>query len=334
MLIIESTLVKQNTKHIVVTGGCGYIGSHIAKALHKQGGYHVTVIDWVRREHTLKHCDHFIEADFDSETTYDYLKLYPADAVVHCAGYLLVGESVTDPAAYYTNNVAKTANFLSKLVKLPNIPVVVFSSSAAVYGNPTTLPITESSPIQPMSPYGHSKAMTEQMLTYFDHAYGLKSACLRYFNACGADPYDAELGQAAGASHIIARLLDAQLNHQQFTLNGTDFNTPDGTCVRDYVHVWDLAIAHISAIEYLLKQQTSIKLNLGTNMGFSNRDIIKHVNAITGQVDMVEGARRAGDPDELVADASLAKTTLNWHPQYSTVPIIVDTAWQWYQHRE
>jgi UDP-glucose 4-epimerase len=252
---------------------------------------------------------------------------------VHCAGYLVVSESVHVPGDYYINNVAKTANFLSKLTVLPKIPVVVFSSSAAVYGNPSQLPITETSPIQPMSPYGHSKAMTEQMLSDFDRAYGLKSACLRYFNACGADPYDAELGQEPGATHIIARLLDAQLTQQQFTIFGTDFNTPDGTCVRDYVHVWDLATAHILAIEYLLEHKTSVKLNLGTNLGVSNREVVGHVNAIAGTVNFDLAGRRSGDPDKLVADATLAGNLLNWQPQYSTLPMIVDTAWRWYQKR-
>lgn len=333
-LIIENTQVKQNTKHVVVTGGCGYIGSHIVKALHQQGGYTVTVIDWTKRDHTLKYADRFVHTDFDSDAAYTYLKLYPADAIVHCAGYLIVGESVQDPGSYYVNNVAKTANFLNKLRFSNQLPVVVFSSSAAVYGNPNKLPITEDSPIQPMSPYGHSKAMTEQMLTDLDRAYGLKSACLRYFNACGADPYAAELGQEPGATHIIARLLEARLKQATFTLNGTDFNTADGTCVRDYVHVWDLATAHIKAIEYLLEHQTSIKLNLGTNLGVSNREVIRHVNAIAGKVDIAEAGRRAGDPDILVADATLARKLLNWQPQYSTLPVIVDTAWEWYKKYE
>lgn len=334
VLIIENIQVNQNTKHIVVTGGCGYIGSHIVKALHQQGGYTITVVDWVKQKHTLKYADHFIWSDFDSEPTYDYLKLYPADAIVHCAGYLIVGESVQDPASYYVNNVAKTANFLNKLRCFDTLPAIVFSSSAAVYGNPNQLPIAEDSPIQPVSPYGHSKAMTEQMLTDFDRAYGLKSACLRYFNACGADPFGAELGQAPGATHIIARLLEAQLKQATFTLNGTDFNTADGTCVRDYIHVWDLATAHVKAIEYLLNHRTSIKLNLGTNIGVSNREVIRHVNAIAGAVDVVESTRRAGDPDILVADATLAHDLLNWQPQYSTLPTIVDTAWKWYNKHE
>jgi len=333
-LIIESIPVKQNTKHVVITGGCGYIGSHIAKALHKQGGYTVTVIDWVQRDNALRYADHYVNADFDSDTTYNYLKLYPADAIVHCAGYLLVGESVVDPAAYYVNNVAKTANFLNKLRSAKTLPVFVFSSSAAVYGNPESIPVAESNRIQPVSPYGHSKAMTEQMLTDFDHAYGLKSACLRYFNACGADPHDGDLGQQSGASHITARLLDAQLLHQQFILNGTDFNTPDGTCIRDYVHVWDLATAHVLAIEYLLTHKTSLILNLGTNIGISNREVIQQVNAIAGNVNVLEAGRRAGDPDKLIADAGLARKILNWQPQYSTLAMIVDTAWKWYQKRE
>lgn len=326
--------MNQSTKkHVVITGGCGYIGSHIAKALLLTGGYHITIIDRIKREHTLKYCHTFIEADFDSTESYKYLAEHQPQAIIHCAGSLLVGESVVNPGLYYDNNVSKTARFLNQIRFLRDLPVVVFSSSAAVYGTPTSFPINESSSIQPINPYGHSKAMVEQMLTDFDTAYGLKSACLRYFNACGADPYEYELGQAPGATHIIARLLESKMNNVPFTLYGTDFNTPDGTCIRDYIHVWDIAIAHVKAIEYLINTQTSVKLNLGTNVGSSNREVINHVIALAGNVEIVEGPRRAGDPDKLVASNETAANLLNWQPQYSTLPLIVDTAWKWYsQH--
>ena len=321
--------MKQNTKHVLVTGGCGYIGSHTAKLL-KLKGYHVTILDWTRRDHTLKFCDEFVHADYNSENAYQFLKLNKPDAIVHCAGYISVGESVQDPSKYYINNVAKTAEFLKKLLALSTLPVVVFSSSASVYGNPKSVPITEDFTIQPMSPYGHTKAITEQMLMDFDRAYGLKSISLRYFNACGADPHDFELGQEPGAGHIIARLLEARLNNKEFTLNGTDFNTPDGTCIRDYVHVWDLASAHVLAIEHLLANQQTLQLNLGTNMGFSNKEVVDTVNRVIGDVKVNYGPRRNGDPDKLIADAGQARQLLNWQPQYSTLPMIVDTAWKWY----
>lgn len=323
--------MNQSTKiRVLITGGCGYIGSHIAKALLLTGGYDITIVDRVKRDHTLKYCHQFIEADFDSDTVYKYLHEYEPHAIVHCAGSLLVGESVVDPGLYYDNNVAKTARFLNQIRQVKSMPVVVFSSSAAVYGTPQNLPIDESDQVQPINPYGHTKAMVEQMLTDFDSAYGLTFACLRYFNACGADPYEYELGQAPGATHIIARLMEAKLNNAPFTLYGTDFNTPDGTCIRDYVHVWDIANAHVKAIEYLLSHRTSVKLNLGSNFGHSNREVINRVVEVIGNIDIIEGPRRDGDPDELVARSTKANSILNWQPQYSTLPVIIDTAWKWY----
>lgn len=321
--------MKRSTKHVLVTGGCGYIGSHTAKLL-KLKGYRVTILDWTQRDHTLKFCDDFVYADYDSEAAYKFIKANVPDAIVHCAGYLSVGESVDHPARYYANNVAKTANFLERLLTYPVLPVIVFSSSASVYGNPASVPVKEDSVIQPMSPYGHTKAITEQMLKDYDRAYGLKSICLRYFNACGADPVNYELGQQPGAGHIIARLLESKLKDQVFTLNGTDFNTRDGTCIRDYIHVWDLAQAHVLSIEHLLTHQTTMQLNLGTNIGFSNQDVVNAVRRVVGEVKIATGPRRAGDPDQLIADASLAKTVLGWQPQYSTLPVIVDSAWKWY----
>ena len=333
MLITGSILVNQSTKKVVITGGSGYIGSHTAKVL-TNAGYHVISVDRVTRPHTLPYVDEFLAADYDSEAVYEMIYSEKPDAIVHCANYLLVGESVVNPGIYYNNNVAKTARFLDQIRMMPKKPVIVFSSSAAVYGNVDTVPINESALKQPINPYGWSKLMIEQMLTDFDHAYGLKSASLRYFNACGADPYDYALGQSAGASHIIARLLDAQIDNSSFILNGTDFNTPDGTCVRDYIHVWDLAVAHKLAIEHLLATQQSVQLNLGTNTGFSNNDVIRCVHELAGNVEIVVGPRRSGDPDTLIADATKAKELLGWQPQYSTLPIIVDTAWKWYQNRE
>jgi UDP-glucose 4-epimerase len=323
--------VNQSIKHVVITGGCGYIGSHIAKAMQRHGGYRVTVIDRVSRRHTLKYCDQFLIADYDSDETYIRLCNDPPDAIVHCAGSLLVGESVVNPALYYDNNVAKTARFLDQVRQLPHLPVIVFSSSAAVYGNPASVPITELSTIQPINPYGHTKAIVEQMLADFDHAYGLKSVCLRYFNACGADN---DIGQEVGASHIIARLLDAKLANNTFTLNGTDFNTTDGTCVRDYIHVNDLATAHITAIDYLLEVGESNQFNLGTNEGISNQQIINQVLKTVGHIDIQTGPRRIGDPDILIADATKAWEVLAWEAEYSSLETIVTSAWDWYQHRE
>lgn len=326
--------MNQNTKHVVITGGCGYIGSHIAKAMQRHGGYRVTVVDRIAQLHTLKYCDKFLNADYDSEETYTHLRNDPPNAIVHCAGSLLVGESVENPALYYDNNVAKTARFLDQVRQLPCLPVIVFSSSAAVYGNPASVPITELSPIQPINPYGHTKAIVEQMLKDFDRAYGLKSVCLRYFNACGADVDNSDIGQTVGASHIIARLLDAKLLNNTFTLNGTDFNTVDGSCVRDYIHVNDLATAHITAIDYLLDIGESNQFNLGTNNGISNQQIINQVLDTVGPIDIQHGPRRAGDPDILIADATKAWQILAWKPIHSSLETIVSSAWKWYQRRE
>lgn len=323
------------TKTVIVTGGCGYIGGHIAKALKKNTSYRVVTIDHVRRMHTLDYCDQFIKADYASDRVTQALKDINPIAIVHCAGSLLVGESVVNPALYYDNNVAKTIKFLNTVKSLPRPPIVVFSSSAAVYGNPSLrwIPITEECPKQPINPYGHTKAMTEQILKDYDTAYGLKSMCLRYFNACGADPFNFNHGQAPGATHIIARALEAKLANATFTLNGTDFNTPDGTCVRDYVHVWDLALAHLQAIEYLLANKTSMQLNLGTNSGISNLEIVNYIKNNIGELEVTYGNRRAGDPDTLIADASKAHSILDWTPQYSSIDTIINSAWKWYNAR-
>jgi len=333
-MIIGNILVNQSTKRkVIITGACGYIGSHISKALIHNGDY-VIAIDLVCRGHTTKYFNKFVQADYDSDTVYNLLRQELPDVIIHCANYLSVGESVVNPAIYYDNNVAKTARLLNVVRELPKYPVVVFSSSASVYGSPHTIPINEESIKSPINPYGRTKLMIEQMLEDFDHAYGLRSASLRYFNACGADPYDSDLGQASGAGHIIARLLDCAINNTEFTLNGTDFNTNDRTCIRDYIHVWDIATAHLKVIDYLLKNNQSLRLNLGANLGYSNKDVIKTVKEIVGSIKINYGTRREGDPDCLIADSTKAHNLLDWIPQYSTMPVIVDTAWKWYQRRE
>lgn len=335
MLTIGNIPVNKSIKKVIITGGCGFIGSHIAKALQQHGGYRVVVIDHVQRAHTLKYINEFIQCDYDSKSAYSLIDNLQPDAIIHCAGSLLVGESVVNPALYYHNNVSKTINFLQKCLLNDEFepPSIVFSSSAAVYGNPLTLPVTEDNAIQPINPYGHTKAMIEQVLADYDRAYNLKSVCLRYFNACGAEPFESDLGQVPGASHIIARLLDARLNNESFTLNGTDFNTKDGTCVRDYIHAWDLATAHIRALEYLFAGGESVRLNLGTNTGISNQEIINKVLEIAGPIDIRTGERREGDPDVLIADATRAQKLLNWYPVHSDLNTIVDSAWKWYQSR-
>lgn len=319
-----------NTKTVLVTGGTGYIGSHVAKKF-KQEGWEVIVVDRERREHTLKYVDEFHQCDYDSDESYDLLFHGKVDAIVHCAGTSLVGPSVTAPGVYYSNNVGKSIRYFNTVAGLEFKPVVIFSSSAAVYGEPEFLPIPETSLKNPTNPYGRTKLMIEQILEDYDRAYGLKSACLRYFNACGADP-DGELGQEPGATHIIARLLEAKINNQVFTLNGNNFDTVDGTCVRDYVHVTDLADAHYLAVQKV-NEVGSFTANLGTRSGYSNQYIIDAAKAIVGHIDVKNGPSREGDPSELVADPSYAKVVLNWEPKRSDLNTIITTAWNWYNQK-
>ena len=312
-------------KTVFVTGASGYIGSHVCKAL-KESGYKVVGLDRVHRDHTIKHMDRFIEADYHSPICFDALAYEKPDAVIHLAGTSLVGPSMADPAEYYVNNVAKTAAFLDVVRWLESMPVVVFSSSAAVYGNPDKELIYENQPYAPMSPYGQTKAMIEIMLVDYCRAYGLKSASLRYFNACGADA-SGELGQAPGATHIIARLLESVRDSKEFTLYG------DGSHVRDYVHVTDLARAHVMAVQYLLSDmQECIALNLGTQKGYSNQEIVDAVAKLVGPVQIAKTDARAGDPQRLVAGTVQAMSTLGWSPDHSDLETIVNSAWKWYNN--
>jgi UDP-glucose-4-epimerase GalE len=316
---------------VLVTGATGYIGSHVCKNL-KSAGYTVVGVDLVHRQHTIKHMDHFVQADYCSDEMadliFDHKNIPTPDVVVHCAGTSLVGPSMSDPAEYYVNNVAKTAKFLEMLRWVPTIPPVVFSSSAAVYGSPDVDEIFENQSYNPMSPYGQSKAMIEIMLVDFYRAYGMRSASLRFFNACGAD-LAGELGQALGATHIIARLLESRLTNEKFTLYGTDYNTPDGTCIRDYVHVVDLAQAHRLAIEYLLNNDECFAVNLG-GTAHSNHEIIVAAEDLVGHISVEPGARRPGDPARLVASSLLAQGKLGWEPTHSDIKTIMESAWKWY----
>lgn len=313
---------------VMVTGACGYIGSHVCKTL-QIAGYRVVGVDRVRREHTLKYIDDFIEDDYNSVEC--FAAVAKVNAVVHCAGTSLVGPSMLDPAEYYVNNVAKTANFMDVIRKCPVPPVVVFSSSAAVYGNPHLDVITEDTPWAPLSPYGQSKAMIEIMLADMSRAYHLKVMNLRYFNACGAD-LDGELGQAPGATHIFARLLESVRDEKLFILYGNDYPTIDGTCIRDYVHVSDLAEAHMLAIQYLMSDLPSCSINLGTSTGYSNMDAIRAVRDYIGPIKITASGRREGDPAKLVASNVLAKTYLGWSPRHSDLETIVRSAWKWYNN--
>ena len=319
---------------IVITGGCGYIGSHIARYLKQNlANSQVYVIDRERRDHTLKNVDGFLHTDIVSKSSLLWLDELQPDVIVHCAGDLSVRESVEDPAKYYDNNVSKTITLLNHVKDYKKKPIVLFSSSASVYGNPDHVPLVETDRVRPISPYGHTKDIIEQVLQNYNQAYGLPSVCFRYFNAAGAEPYNSDLGQAPGAGHIIARLLESKLSGETFTLNGLDFDTPDRTCVRDYIHVWDLADAHCRAIEWNTDNRWAV-FNLGTNSGISNQEIIDYITETYGTLPIQVGPRRPGDPDRLIADASLATRVLKWQPNYSTIDKIIDSAWAWYTNNK
>ena len=322
------------TRKIVVTGGCGYIGSHVARAF-KQNGDNVIVIDRVQREHTLKDLDGYFISDFADDDALATIYDYSPDVIVHCAGTSLVGPSMDDPGEYYDNNISKTIKLLNFVKGFNKKPVIMFSSSASVYGEPDQLPIRESARIQPISPYGNTKAMTESILKDYWSAYALPSTVFRYFNAAGAEPIDFDLGQEPFATHIVARVLEASLQNRAFTINGGDFNTPDGTCIRDYVHVWDIARAHVLAANKHFQMAGAIhrRYNLGTNKGVSNKEIVDYVVEHYGLPFVNYGPTRMGDPAWLVADAELANVELNWTPEYSNIETIIDTAYAWYTRK-
>jgi UDP-glucose 4-epimerase len=319
-------------RKIIVTGGCGYIGSHVARAF-KQNGDHVVIIDREQRDHTLQGMDGYLIADFASDASLATMHSMAPDVVVHCAGTSLVGPSMDNPGEYYDNNIAKTIRMLNVVKDFDTKPLIMFSSSASVYGEPDRLPCREYDTIQPISPYGATKAMTERMLADYWGAYAVPSVCFRYFNAAGAEPFSADLGQEHGATHLIARALEASINRLPVTINGSDFPTEDGTCVRDYIHVWDIARAHVMAADYKLDdhpQPGADVFNLGTNRGTSNQAIVDYILEKYGITSVHYGAARFGDPAELVADADLIKEKMAWVPEHSGIATIIDSAYRWY----
>lgn len=311
---------------LLVVGGAGYIGSHMVKHL-LAAGHEVVVADLVSPGPGVQ----WAELDIANEPALDALFAEcPFDAVFHFASFIQVGESVSAPGKYYQNNVAATLTLLQAMVNA-GIKRLVFSSSAAVYGNPHYVPIDEAHSKAPINPYGLSKWMVEQILEDFDRAYGLKSVCLRYFNAAGADP-DGQLGERhEPETHLIPLILQAASGRRDaVTVFGRDYDTADGTCIRDYVHVADLASAHALAVDYLMAGGASTAFNLGNGLGFSVQQVIDTARAVTGrQIPTLDAPRRAGDPPRLVADASKAMQVLGWQPAYASLERIVAHAWQW-----
>jgi UDP-glucose 4-epimerase len=316
---------------ILVTGGAGYIGSHMTKILVGRG-YKVTVLDNLSTGHRdAVSGARLIEADLGDTNALEALFRETAFSVVmHFAGSIEAGESVINPGKYYRNNVCNTLRLLDAM-RASSCNKLVFSSSAAVYGEPRTTPIPEDHPTQPVNPYGKTKWIAEQMLADYDSAHGMRSVSLRYFNAAGADP-DGTLGERhEPESHLIPLVLQtASGRRESISIYGDDYSTPDGTCVRDYIHVKDLCDAHLLAMEYLLQGGCSRDFNLGNGTGYSVREIIDTARRVTGKTIAVErAARRPGDPATLVADASRAKKELGWNPRYTDLATIIDHAWAW-----
>jgi UDP-glucose 4-epimerase len=318
-------------KAVLVVGGAGYIGSHMVKAL-LEGGYDTTVFDNLSSGHRDAVLGgRFVQGDLADTAALD--ALFAAghfDAVMNFAGSIQVGESVQKPGLYYRNNVANTINLLDTMV-LHEVRHLVFSSTAAIFGEPAYVPIDEKHPAQPVNPYGRGKLMVEQMLADFDHAHGLKSACLRYFNAAGADP-EGRIGERhEPETHLIPIALEVALGkRKQLCVYGDDYDTPDGTCIRDYIHVDDLCQAHLLALEALQRTGQSLAVNLGNGQGFSVREVIDTVRAVTGRAVPVRiESRRAGDPARLIADSRQARYQLGWVPRYPALRDIVRDAWRY-----
>jgi UDP-glucose-4-epimerase GalE len=310
---------------VVVTGASGYIGGQIALQL-KDAGYQVVGIDLIPcPAHLSSLFLRFVTNNFASEYALDMIQRSKPIAVIHCAGTSLVGPSLTDPQTYYRNNVVNTLCLLDKLKTMPATRLI-FSSSAATYGNPAITPIQEDAPTEPLSPYGQSKLMIDWMLNSYARAYNLDFVSFRYFNACGADSQTRH-GQNAGATHIIARVLESLRDDREFVLYGNDYATPDGTCIRDYVHVEDIANAHVRSID---RSVPAGIYNLGTGTGVSNMDVIVAAQEITGKALAIRiGPRREGDPAILVADTNKIKDTTGWDLKYKLNDMITH-AYQWY----
>ncbi len=322
---------------ILVTGGAGYIGSHTVLAL-LQAGYEVVVLDnlvYGHRDLLEKLQVELVVGDTGDRVLLDNLfQTHDIAAVMHFSAYAYVGESVSDPAKYYRNNVIGTLTLLEAMLAA-SVNKFVFSSTCATYGVPTVLPITEDHPQNPINPYGATKLMVERILADFDVAYDFKSVRFRYFNAAGADP-SGLLGEDHNPeTHLIPLVLMTALGKREsISIFGTDYPTADGTCVRDYIHVTDLANAHVLGLEYLLKDGDSTVFNLGNGKGFSVKEVIDTASAVTQRnIKVVEHDRRPGDPPTLIGSSDKARSILGWQPQYSSIKDIITHAWQWHQQR-
>lgn len=315
---------------LLITGGAGYIGSHVNKLLHQQG-YDTLVFDNLVYGHRcFVKWGTFVEGDLSDRVALESLfSHYKIDAVLHFAAYAYVGESVEQPAKYYRNNVVGTLNLLDVMLSR-GVRDIVFSSSCTTYGDVVSVPIVEEVSQQPVNPYGCSKYMIEQILADYGRAYGLRSCVLRYFNAAGADP-DAEIGEwHEPETHLIPLVLETALGKRHsVSIYGSDHPTADGTCIRDYIHVADLADAHLRALQYLWRELRSDTFNLANGCGHSVLEVVEAVRSVTGKLVPIEfTAPRPGDPSILVGSAAKAKRLLGWQPKFA-LDAIIATAWQW-----
>ncbi|MGC2166031.1 MAG: UDP-glucose 4-epimerase GalE [Gallionella sp.] len=316
---------------VLVAGGAGYIGSHMVRLLVSLG-HEVVTFDNL----SAGHRDAVLAGQFIQGSLHDTLALHALfdahrfDAVVHFAGSIVVSESVRDPAKYYQNNLAGTLNLFDAM-RSHGVGKLVFSSTAAIFGNPQYVPIDERHPQAPINPYGMTKWLTERILSDYDAAYGMSSVALRYFNAAGASP-DAVLGERHDPeTHLIPLALRAANGElPELTVFGTDYDTPDGTCIRDYIHIMDLCDAHVLALRHLISGGESRAYNLGNGQGYSVKEVIRVAESVSGKpVPVKYGARRAGDPPRLVADAAKIRGDWGWSPRFASLEQIVAHAWQW-----
>ncbi len=319
---------------VLVTGGAGYIGSHTVAELLKQGE-DVIILDNLEKGHKEAVLGgKFVQADLRSiEQVREVFRENNIEAVIHFAAYIEVGESVADPLKYYNNNVISSLNLLT-VMQENGVKMIVFSSTAATYGIPESIPIKETDKTVPINPYGETKLAVEKILKWVDNAYGIKHAVLRYFNACGAHISGA-IGEAhSPESHLIPIILQvAQGKRDEIKLFGSDYDTFDGTCVRDYVHVSDLAQAHVLALKHLRNGAQSDIFNLGNGKGFSNRQVVEVAREVTGKpIKAVDAPRRPGDPATLVASSEKAMNVLGWKPEFADLSKIVETAWNWHKN--
>ena len=323
------TKIDMNKKHILITGGAGYIGSHVNKMLNSAGYKTIVLDNLCTGDRQAVTQGHFIEGDIRDLSLLDRLFTeHSISAVMHFAASTDVGESVVNPLKYYRNNVGGALNLVDAMCR-HQIKNLVFSSSAAIFGIPKELSVNETHPCHPINPYGESKLMVEKILQDLDCTNAIKFCCLRYFNAAGGDPEGKLKNYKHKETNLIPIILKNLQVERDVTIFGTDYLTPDGTCVRDYVHIEDLGAAHIMAMEQLLAGGASTSYNLGNGQGFSVRQVIAAVQEVTGKpIHIIEGGRREGDPPFLVANAQKAKNELGWQPQYPTLQAMIAHAWK------